>query len=63
MEVGSTLIDALIVTTLIIWAVYDLVLIIQKKPTISDRITYLHKYKSPSFCLLIAYLFFHWFGK
>lgn len=58
-----TAIDGLIVATLLIWAIADVYLVIVKKPTISDRITWIHKYKSPSLCLLIAYLFFHWFAK
>jgi len=55
--------DMVIVTVLIVVVIAEVLLVVFNKKTISERITYFHHLKSPFLCLLIAYLFFHWFAK
>jgi len=50
-----------IIGTMVIWAIYDMYLVLTKKPTISEKITFISKYKSPSIPLLLGYLMGHWF--
>ena len=58
-----TLADMAMVATLIILTLLDIALIALKKPSLSERITFLHRLRSPFLCLLLAYLYFHWFAK
>jgi len=52
----------LILSTLVVWSVYDIYLIIKKEKTISQKITWMSRYKTPAIPLLLGFLMGHWFS-